>query len=130
MRLTKYAQEQGKTEIISKLFDAYFTRNLELSDPKVLKQIAAECGLDRNETEEVLAGDHYAEAVRSDEQEAMELGIHGVPYFLINEIYTASGAQPTAILKEAIEKILAEEKTATGSLNGMVCGPGGCEFAG
>ena len=50
--------------------------------------------------------------------------------FLINEKYTASGAQPTAILKEAIEKILAEEKTATGTLNGMVCGPGGCEFAG
>lgn len=129
LRLTKYAQERGKTEIITKLFAAYFTDNLELSDHEVLKQIAAECGLDRNEVEEVLDGDRFADAVRADEQEAMELGIHGVPYFLINGKYAVSGAQPTAMLKEAIEKILAEEKTMTESLDGMVCGADGCEFA-
>ena len=130
LRLTKYAQEQGKTEIITKLFDAYFTKNLELSNHEVLAQIATECGMDEGKVMAVLASDRYAAAVRADEQEAMERGIHGVPYFLINGKYTASGAQPTAMLKEAIEKILAEEKTVTESLDGMVCGPDGCEFAG
>lgn len=38
LRLTKYAQEHGHDEIIGKLFDAYFTKNLELSDRAVLKK--------------------------------------------------------------------------------------------
>ena len=84
LRLTKYAQEQGKTEIITKLFDAYFTKNLELSNHEVLAQIATECGMDEGKVMAVLASDRYAAAVRADEQEAMERGIHGVPYFLIN----------------------------------------------
>lgn len=124
LRLTKYAQKHGKDEIVVKLFDAYFTQNLELSDHEVLKKIAVECGLDENETADVLTKGRYAEEVRADESEAMERGIHGVPYFLINGKYTASGAQPTETLKEAIEKILAEEKI--NSLNGMVCGADGC----
>ena len=127
LRLTKYAQEKGKTEIITKLFDAYFTKNLELSDHEVLKRIAAECGLEKDEVASVLSSDRYADEVRADEQEAMERGIHGVPYFLINDKYTASGAQPTAMLKEAIEKVLAEEASAT-ALDGMVCGADGCHF--
>ena len=124
LRLTKYAQEKGKTEIITKLFDAYFTKNMELSDYDVLKQIAVECGLDKDEVAAVLSGERYADEVRADEQEAIEHGIHGVPHFLINGKYTMSGAQPTAVLKKAIEKILAEENVD--SLNGMVCGTNGC----
>ena len=38
LRLTKFAQEKGHDEIIIKLFDAYFTKNLELSDHKVIKK--------------------------------------------------------------------------------------------
>ena len=128
LRLTKYAQEKGKTGIITKLFDAYFTRNLKLSDHDVLTQIAGECGLDKDEVTAVLSGDRYADEVRADEQEAMEHGIQGVPYFLINGKYTASGAQPTAMLKKAIKKILAEETSAATSLDGMVCGADGCHF--
>lgn len=75
------------------------------------------------------SSDRYADEVRADEQEAMERGIHGVPYFLINGKYTASGAQPIELLKEALEKILAEEQeTVTKSLDGMACGPNGCNF--
>ena len=125
---TKKKKKKGITGIITKLFDAYFTKNLKLSDHDVLTQIAGECGLDKDEVTAVLSGDRYADEVRADEQEAMEHGIHGVPYFLINGKYTASGAQPTAMLKKAIEKILAEEKSAATSLDGMVCGVDGCHF--
>lgn len=128
LRLTKYAQAKGKSEIITQLFDAYFTKNLELADHDVLKNIAGQCGLDSEEVSAVLASDRYAAEVRTDEQEAMERDIHGVPYFLINGKYTVSGVQPTAMLKEAIEKILAEEASAA-SLEGMVCGADGCNFA-
>ena len=125
LRLTKFAQEKGHNEIISKLFDAYFTKNLELSDHKVLKKIAVECGLDENEVEEVLNSDKYAAEVREDERKAALIGIHGVPYFIIGGKYGLSGAQPVEILKQAINEALTEEK-----FSGMTCGADGCKFDG
>ena len=126
LRLTKLAQEHGHDEIITKLFDAYFTKNLELSDHQVLKQIAVECGIDENEVDELLKGDRYATEVREDEKEAAIYGIHGVPCFLINGKYSLSGAQPIHVIKEAIESIL--DKEAIDELDGMTCGPNGCRF--
>ena len=126
LRLTKFAQEKGHDEIISKLFDAYFTKNLELSDHEVLKKIAVECGLDENEVENFLNSENFSEEVRKDEYEAAKLGIHGVPFFLINEKYALSGAQPTEILKNAIEDALSEEISE--NFSGMTCGADGCKF--
>ena len=125
LRLTKFAQDKGHTEIIGKLFDAYFTKNLELANFDVLKKIAAECGLDSEEVDEVLNSDKYAAEVRADEREAAMLGIHGVPFFIIGEKYTLSGAQPTQIIKQAIEDYISET-----ALDGMTCGPNGCRFDG
>ena len=126
LRLTKFAQEKGHDEIISKLFDAYFTKNLELSDHKILKKIAVECGLDENEVDEVLKNKKYAEEVRKDEYEAAINGIHGVPYFIINDKFALSGAQPVEILKNAIEDALSEEISE--NFSGMTCGADGCKF--
>ena len=126
LRLTKFAQEKGHDEIIEKLFDAYFTKNLELADHEVLKKIAAECGLDENEVAEVLNSDKYAEEVRRDEYEAAVNGIHGVPYFVIADKYALSGAQPADVIKQAIEDAVAEEIDE--KFSGMTCGPEGCKF--
>ena len=126
LRLTKFAQEKGHEEIIEKLFDAYFTKNLELADHEVLKKIAAECGLDENEVAEVLNSDKYAEEVRRDEYEAAVNGIHGVPYFVIADKYALSGAQPADVIKQAIEDAVAEEIDE--KFSGMTCGPEGCKF--
>ena len=123
LRLTKFAQAKGHDEIITKLFDAYFTKNLELSDHEVLKKIATECGLDAKEVEDVLKSDSYAKEVREDEREASNLGIHGVPYFVIGGKYVLSGAQPPEVLKQAITEALTDEK-----FNGMTCGADGCHF--
>lgn len=125
LRLTKFAHDKGRTEIIEKLFDAYFTKNLELSNFDVLKKIAAECGLDSAEVEKVLNSDKYAAEVRADEMQAARYGIHGVPFFIVGEKYTLSGAQPAKILQQAIEDYLAEN-----SLDGMTCGADGCKFDG
>ena len=128
LRLTKLAQERGHNEIITKLFDTYFTKNLELSNHHVLKKVAVECGLDENEVDELLKSDKYAAEVRNDEREASMLGIHGVPYFVIDGKYGLSGAQSVEVLKQAINEALAEE--AKTSFNGMICGSNGCHFEG
>ena len=126
LRLTKLAQERGHNEIITKFFDAYFTKNLELSNHAVLKKIALECELNEKEVEELLKGDKYAAEVRNDEREAAMLGIHGVPYFVIGGKYGLSGAQPVEVLKQAINEALTDE--AETALNGMTCGENGCHF--
>ena len=126
LRLTKFAQSKGHDEIITKLFDAYFTKNLELSDFAVLKKIAAECGLDSAEVDDVLNGERYAEDVRADEIQAARLGIHGVPYFIVGGKYGLSGAQPVDVIKQAITDALTDE--AEEQLKGMACGADGCHF--
>lgn len=126
LRLTKFAQEKNCDEIIEKLFDAYFTKNLELSDHKILKKIAADCGLNGDEVEKFLNSEKFSEEVRRDEFEAAKLGIHGVPFFLINEKFALSGAQPTEVLKSALEDALAEEISK--KFDGMTCGADGCKF--
>ena len=125
LRLTKFAMARGHAEIVEKLFDAYFAKNLELADFNVLKKISAECGLDVAEVEKFLAGDEFAAEVRDDEREAAAYGIHGVPYFVINGKYAVSGAQSTEVLVATLRRILAEELDEK-FFDGMVCDADGC----
>lgn len=105
-RLTKFAQSKGRTEIIAKLFDAYFTKCLELADHSVLKKIAVECGLDPIEVDDVLSSDRFEKEVINDERLAAELGVHAVPFFLIDGRYSLSGAESTEVIRGALLKIL------------------------
>ena len=130
-RLTKLAQSKGDAalteRVIEALFDAYFTKNLELADHTLLQQIGEDCGLDADEVREVLSSDKYQDAVLADEREAANRGIYGVPFFLINGRYTVSGAPSAEGLKAALHKIAAEEAAAQLS-TGMQCGPDGCRI--
>ena len=64
--------------------------------------LAASVGLDRGEVESILASDAYTRDVRADEEDAHQLGIHGVPHFMFGPRHTVSGAQPTAALLDAL----------------------------
>lgn len=132
-RVTKYAQSKGNKEIIDKLFTAYFTDNLELSNHDVLIDIAEKVGLDRVEVKKVLDNNEFAEEVREDEREAYLIGAQAVPFFLINEKYTIGGAQSSELIKEALVRILAEEKQQNlvriDNSQGMVCGIDGCHMS-
>ncbi|MDO4536413.1 MAG: DsbA family oxidoreductase [Clostridium perfringens] len=132
-RISKYAETKGKgAEISEKLLHGYFIENKQMSDHKVLTDIAVEVGLDKTEVEDVLKNKKFAEDVRRDELEANTLGIHSVPCFVINEKYAISGAQPADAIKEIIEKSLKEEMMKkfidNKDLNGMSCGVNGCSI--
>jgi predicted DsbA family dithiol-disulfide isomerase len=81
--------------LVDGLFAAYFTEGRLLSDHDVLKDVAQAAGLDGHLVEKVLDGDAYADAVRADEAEAEELGVTGVPFFLIDGAWPVPGAQDT-----------------------------------
>lgn len=130
-RLTKFAESKGEKGISEKLFKAYFTDNMELSNLEVLKEVAEQVGLDSDEVSKMLETDLFAKEVREDEREAARHGIYGVPYFLINGKYAISGAQPTALIRKALEELLEKEKVELHeTMDSMVCGPDGCHIGG
>lgn len=111
-RLTKFAREHGKDAIVSeKLLYANFTESKDIGNIEVLSEIASEAGLNK---EEVLAAlqdkEAYAKEVKSDIEEAKQLGITGVPYFIFNRKFALSGAQQTETFVQALEKAWEEEQ--------------------
>ena len=86
-RLAKYIESKGNYEntekIINLLYDAYFTKNLLISDEKVLIDLGTQVGCTKEELEKFLASDEFTKEVRKDEEDGYKEGVKGVPYFMI-----------------------------------------------
>ncbi|GGK07353.1 DSBA oxidoreductase [Lentibacillus kapialis] len=109
-RVAKYADEKGKgKEMTERLLKAYFTDSELISDHATLIKLAGDVGLDENEVTALLKVDDYAIHVRADEEQARQLGVQGVPFFVFNDKYAVSGAQPQEAFNEVLEKVWEEE---------------------
>lgn len=109
-RLAKYAESKGKgAEMSEKLLKAHFVESQFIGGHDTLIKLAAEIGLDPEETRTVLSSSEFTEQVRSEEAEAATLGVRGVPFFVVNRKYAISGAQPVSLFAETLEKVWQEE---------------------
>jgi predicted DsbA family dithiol-disulfide isomerase len=127
-RLLHLANERGlQGEVKERLFRAYFSEAEPIGDVDALVRLVDEVGLSAAESRAVLTSDAYAEDVRADEREATELGINGVPFFVIDRRYGVSGAQSADILLQALERAWAEaHPTALLTPVGGVVGDAAC----
>ena len=91
-----------------RLMRAYFTEGEAISDPDTLIRLVAGVGVEVEEARDVLAGDRFASDVREDELLASQLGIQGVPFFVLDRRYGVSGAQPPEVLVQALERAWGE----------------------
>ena len=108
-RLIHLASAHGLGDAMKeRLLAAYFTEGRSPSDHDTLTGLAVEVGLARGEVAATLAGDRFATEVRHDEARAASLGVSGVPFFVIDEAYGVSGAQPAEVLLGAIERAWSE----------------------
>ncbi|MBR1735178.1 MAG: DsbA family oxidoreductase [Alphaproteobacteria bacterium] len=125
-RLTKFVAAKGKDveKVIHLLFDAYFTKDLKLSDRKILADIAKQVEINEDELNAMLDSEDFINEVRKDENEAYALGVHGVPFFMIDGKFTIPGAQSEEGIKQTL--LLALNNRLENSENGMSCGPDGC----
>jgi predicted DsbA family dithiol-disulfide isomerase len=106
-RLLHLALEQGKQdELKERLLRAYFAEGEAIGSPEVLARLAEEVGV--TGAAEVLDSDRFAEEVQADERRAQLLGIHAVPFFVIDERYGIEGAQPAELITRALEQARAE----------------------
>jgi predicted DsbA family dithiol-disulfide isomerase len=88
-------QHELQDAMKERMFQARFIDGELMSDPETLVAAAVEVGLPEDEVRTTLASDRFADEVRADEETAREFGITGVPMFVIDRKFGASGAQPS-----------------------------------
>ena len=130
-RLTKYIEKKGNYEnyekIIFLLYDAYFTKNLILSDINVLINIGLQVDCSKEEIEKLFNGNDFIKEVRKDEEDGYIEGVHGVPYFIIGGEYVINGAEPKEDMEDKLMKALNKgNKINKGKDSNFVCGKDGC----
>ena len=110
-RLTHLAAKHGlQDQMEEKLFHAYFTDGTDIGNIEALVELAVEVGLNEQEVREVLVSDEFAEDVKSDAYEGEQIGVRGVPFFVLDRKYAVSGAQPPEVFLKALDTAWNEHK--------------------
>jgi predicted DsbA family dithiol-disulfide isomerase len=114
-RLLALAGSHGRRdELEERLFAAYFTEGRPIDDPGVLQALAEEVGLSGAEVADVLGGNGFDDEVRLDERTARELGITGVPCFVVDRRAAIAGAESPDRLLALLEQSFAASSDDTG----------------
>lgn len=104
-RLLHYAaSRQLGDRATERMMHAYFSESLPVGDRAALARLAPEFGIPENEALAVLESDDYSTQVRADEARASGFGISGVPFFVFDERFGVSGAQPVKAFADALQK--------------------------
>jgi predicted DsbA family dithiol-disulfide isomerase len=119
------------------LLSAHFERGEDIGDREVLVRIGTEAGLAPDEVRRDLETRTWRDAVVADITAANSLGIRGVPFFVLDDKYGVSGAQPTELFARALDQAWQESHplvmlqpvtsgVAVGATDAVACGPDGC----
>ncbi|KIL43735.1 DsbA family oxidoreductase [Jeotgalibacillus campisalis] len=110
-RLTHWAASQGKMEeITERLLQAYFIESKHIGEHETLERIAEEAGLNKEEAREILSSDAFTADVEKDIRKASQIGVTGVPFFVFEEKWAVSGAQPVEAFEEVLNKVWEEQQ--------------------
>jgi len=113
-RLIRWARTGGlQDEVVERLFRLYFVEGADLTDPEVLADCAEEAGMERAIVERLLEGDADKAETQEEIALAQQMGITGVPTFLIGNRYAVIGAREADVIAGAIAKVLEEREAAT-----------------
>lgn len=102
------AKHNMQGEVEERLFAAHFTEGKNIDNEEMLVQLGVEIGLPEEEIREMLQSDLYTDEVQKDKDTARKVGVQGVPFFVINNKYAVSGAQPSDVFLEALQKAYKE----------------------
>lgn len=107
-RIIHLAQSKGLgSEAKEAFFYSYMTDGLAIGERETLEDVAARIGLNPVEVDDVLDSDEYADFVKFDEATARDqLNVTGVPFFVFDQRIALSGAQPTEVFVQVLEKAL------------------------
>lgn len=113
-RLLLLAKESGHQVALKEAFmKAYFTDGINLAQPNELKAICLGLGMDHTKVNAVLETSWGEAEVMLAEQLQHQRGVTGVPFYIINDRYGVSGAQPAETFKQIFQEIAVEAETGT-----------------
>jgi predicted DsbA family dithiol-disulfide isomerase len=126
-RVVHLAAAHGKQDAMEeRLMRAYLTEGELMSDHAALARLAGEVGLPADEVDALLAGDGFAAEVVDDVRTGVGLGITGVPFFVVDRAFGASGAQPPELLRELLAHAWEARPRVEVVSGGESCGVDGC----
>ena len=103
---TEYAREQGRGNEFHKIvFRMVYAEGKDISQWDVLRSAAQEAGLDGEAMQRDVEGGMFTESVNQQVQRAYQIGVTGVPTYVINDRYAVVGAQPYDVFKKTLEQI-------------------------
>ncbi len=102
------AQTGHQGQLKEAYLKAYFEQGIDLSNLDNLVSIAVTIGMDETRVRQLLNSDEGLAEVIALEQRNQQRGIRGVPFYVVNNQYGISGAQPTAYFVEALTSISAK----------------------
>jgi len=104
---TEYAREQGKgNEFHRIIFRKVYAEGEDPSRWNVLRDAAREAGLDDAAMQRDVESGKYTEVVEQQVRWAYQIGVTGVPTYVIDDRYALVGAQPYEVFKNALGQIL------------------------
>ncbi len=112
-RLIRWAANGGEgaqQKMVDRLFEMFFEEGANLADLDVLIEAGTNIGMDRELLQSMLPSDADIQEVEKEVSHAQQMGIRGVPCFIINNKHAVMGAQPAETIAQAIRDAAAEEK--------------------
>lgn len=113
-RVVKLATIRGvEPQVVDRLFRAHFTEGRSIFDAASLAALGGEAGLDPEEVRACVEQQALGPEVEEDLRMAREMGVRGVPFFLIDRAFAVNGAQPVDLMTRALKHALQAAKTGS-----------------
>lgn len=99
-------------EAEERLFSAFFTEGKNIADTETLVRLGKDFGLEESELKASLEDEKYKYEITQDIQEAQNIGVSGVPFFVFDRKYAVSGAQPAEVFLQNLNMSFSEWRTS------------------
>jgi predicted DsbA family dithiol-disulfide isomerase len=111
-RIVQFSAKFGvQSQMVERLYAAHFHEGLRVDDHGVLARCVEQVGIPADEATDILASGAFADDVRIAENTAKELGVRGVPFFVVDRKYAVSGAQAPDVLLDVLNEAWASQST-------------------
>jgi predicted DsbA family dithiol-disulfide isomerase len=124
---------ETQRKLMGLLFEAHFTRGMDVSDHAVLAALAVAAGMDEARVKEYLSSGEGADELQADFDRARAMGITAVPTFVFNGETAVQGGQPASTFLQVLEEVqrrsVASQELA-GGVDADACANGSCVVTG
>lgn len=115
-RIIRWAMAEGvQNAVVERLFQLYFVEGANLTDKTVLADAAVEAGLERAVVERLLESETDIAETKAEISQARQMGVTGVPAFIIGNRYAVMGAREPEAIAQAISEVVKERSAPAGN---------------